>query len=28
MIEAAGFRDVRVRLFAGGIVALHIADAK
>jgi demethylmenaquinone methyltransferase/2-methoxy-6-polyprenyl-1,4-benzoquinol methylase len=28
MIEAAGFRDVRVRLFAGGIVALHIADAR
>ena len=28
MIEAAGFRDVRVRLFAGGIVALHTADAK
>jgi demethylmenaquinone methyltransferase/2-methoxy-6-polyprenyl-1,4-benzoquinol methylase len=28
MIEAAGFRDVRVRLFAGGIVALHIADTK
>jgi demethylmenaquinone methyltransferase/2-methoxy-6-polyprenyl-1,4-benzoquinol methylase len=28
MIEAAGFRDVRVRLFAGGIVALHVADAK
>jgi demethylmenaquinone methyltransferase / 2-methoxy-6-polyprenyl-1,4-benzoquinol methylase len=28
MIEAAGFGDVRVRRFAGGIVALHIADAK
>jgi demethylmenaquinone methyltransferase/2-methoxy-6-polyprenyl-1,4-benzoquinol methylase len=28
MIEAAGFRDVRVRLFAGGIVALHTADVK
>ena len=28
MIEAAGFRDVRVRLFAGGIVALHTADAR
>jgi demethylmenaquinone methyltransferase/2-methoxy-6-polyprenyl-1,4-benzoquinol methylase len=28
MIEAAGFRDVRVRLFAGGIVALHTADAE
>jgi hypothetical protein len=27
MIGAAGFRDVRVRLFAGGIVALHTADA-
>jgi len=27
MIQAAGFRDVRVRLFAGGIVALHTADA-
>jgi demethylmenaquinone methyltransferase/2-methoxy-6-polyprenyl-1,4-benzoquinol methylase len=26
MIAAAGFRDVRVRLFAGGIVALHTAD--
>ncbi len=26
MIEAAGFRDVRVRLFAGGIVALHTAE--
>jgi demethylmenaquinone methyltransferase/2-methoxy-6-polyprenyl-1,4-benzoquinol methylase len=28
MIEAAGFGDVRVRLFAGGIVALHTADTK
>jgi demethylmenaquinone methyltransferase / 2-methoxy-6-polyprenyl-1,4-benzoquinol methylase len=28
MIEAAGFRDVRVRFFAGGIVALHTADAE
>jgi len=28
MIEVAGFRDVRVRLFAGGIVALHTADAE
>jgi demethylmenaquinone methyltransferase/2-methoxy-6-polyprenyl-1,4-benzoquinol methylase len=28
MIEAAGFRDVQVRLFAGGIVALHTADAR
>ena len=28
MIEAAGFRDVRVRLYAGGIVALHTADVK
>jgi demethylmenaquinone methyltransferase/2-methoxy-6-polyprenyl-1,4-benzoquinol methylase len=28
MIEAAGFHDVRVRLFAGGIVALHTAEAK
>jgi demethylmenaquinone methyltransferase/2-methoxy-6-polyprenyl-1,4-benzoquinol methylase len=26
MIAAAGFRDVRVRLFAGGIVALHTAE--
>jgi demethylmenaquinone methyltransferase/2-methoxy-6-polyprenyl-1,4-benzoquinol methylase len=26
MIEAAGFRNVRVRLFAGGIVALHVAE--
>jgi demethylmenaquinone methyltransferase/2-methoxy-6-polyprenyl-1,4-benzoquinol methylase len=25
-IAAAGFRDVRIRLFAGGIVALHTAD--
>jgi demethylmenaquinone methyltransferase / 2-methoxy-6-polyprenyl-1,4-benzoquinol methylase len=28
MIAAAGFRDVRVRLFAGGIVALHTADVE
>ena len=28
LIESAGFRDVRVRLFAGGIVALHTAVAK
>jgi demethylmenaquinone methyltransferase/2-methoxy-6-polyprenyl-1,4-benzoquinol methylase len=28
MIGAAGFRDVRVRLFAGGIVALHTADVE
>jgi len=28
VIEAAGFRDVRVRLLAGGIVALHIAEAE
>ena len=28
MIETAGFRDVRVRFFAGGIVALHTADAE
>jgi demethylmenaquinone methyltransferase / 2-methoxy-6-polyprenyl-1,4-benzoquinol methylase len=27
LIEGAGFRDVRVRLFAGGIVALHTAVA-
>lgn len=27
LIRAAGFRDVRVRLFAGGIVALHTAEA-
>jgi demethylmenaquinone methyltransferase/2-methoxy-6-polyprenyl-1,4-benzoquinol methylase len=26
LIAAAGFQDVRVRLFAGGIVALHTAD--
>ena len=26
-MRAAGFRDVRIRLFAGGIVALHTADA-
>ena len=25
-IAAAGFREVRIRLFAGGIVALHTAD--
>jgi demethylmenaquinone methyltransferase / 2-methoxy-6-polyprenyl-1,4-benzoquinol methylase len=28
LIERAGFGDVRVRLFAGGIVALHRADAR
>jgi demethylmenaquinone methyltransferase / 2-methoxy-6-polyprenyl-1,4-benzoquinol methylase len=28
LIAAAGFRDVRFRLFAGGIVALHTAEAK
>ena len=28
LITAAGFGDVRVRLFAGGIVALHTADAR
>jgi demethylmenaquinone methyltransferase/2-methoxy-6-polyprenyl-1,4-benzoquinol methylase len=27
MIESAGFRDVHVRLLAGGIVALHTAEA-
>ena len=27
MIRVAGFRDVRVRLLAGGIVALHTAEA-
>ena len=27
-IEAAGFEDVRFRLLAGGIVALHVAEAK
>ena len=27
LIEAAGFRDVRYRTFAGGIVALHTATA-
>ena len=27
LIEAAGFRDVRYRTFAGGIVALHTAEA-
>jgi demethylmenaquinone methyltransferase / 2-methoxy-6-polyprenyl-1,4-benzoquinol methylase len=27
LIRAAGFRDVDVRLFAGGIVALHTAEA-
>jgi ubiquinone/menaquinone biosynthesis C-methylase UbiE len=27
-IVAAGFRDVAVRRFAGGIVALHTAHAK
>jgi ubiquinone/menaquinone biosynthesis C-methylase UbiE len=25
-LERAGFRDVRVRLLAGGIVALHTAE--
>jgi demethylmenaquinone methyltransferase / 2-methoxy-6-polyprenyl-1,4-benzoquinol methylase len=28
LIERAGFADVRIRLFAGGIVALHTADAR
>ena len=28
LIEAAGFRDVRYRTFAGGIVALHTATAR
>jgi demethylmenaquinone methyltransferase/2-methoxy-6-polyprenyl-1,4-benzoquinol methylase len=28
LITAAGFRDVRIRLFAGGIVALHTAEAE
>jgi demethylmenaquinone methyltransferase/2-methoxy-6-polyprenyl-1,4-benzoquinol methylase len=28
LIAAAGFRDVRYRTFAGGIVALHTADAE
>jgi demethylmenaquinone methyltransferase / 2-methoxy-6-polyprenyl-1,4-benzoquinol methylase len=28
MIEAAGFRSVRVRLLAGGIIALHTAEAE
>jgi demethylmenaquinone methyltransferase/2-methoxy-6-polyprenyl-1,4-benzoquinol methylase len=28
MIATAGFRDVHVRLFAGGIVALHTAEAE
>jgi demethylmenaquinone methyltransferase / 2-methoxy-6-polyprenyl-1,4-benzoquinol methylase len=28
MIAATGFRDVRVRLLAGGIVALHTADVE
>jgi demethylmenaquinone methyltransferase / 2-methoxy-6-polyprenyl-1,4-benzoquinol methylase len=28
MIEAAGFRNVRVRLLAGGIIALHTAEAE
>jgi demethylmenaquinone methyltransferase/2-methoxy-6-polyprenyl-1,4-benzoquinol methylase len=28
MTAAAGFRDVHVRLFAGGIVALHTAEAE
>jgi demethylmenaquinone methyltransferase / 2-methoxy-6-polyprenyl-1,4-benzoquinol methylase len=27
LLEAAGFADVRFRLFAGGIVALHVAEA-
>jgi demethylmenaquinone methyltransferase / 2-methoxy-6-polyprenyl-1,4-benzoquinol methylase len=28
VIGAAGFHSVRIRLFAGGIVALHIAEAR
>jgi demethylmenaquinone methyltransferase / 2-methoxy-6-polyprenyl-1,4-benzoquinol methylase len=28
MIETAGFRNVRVRLLAGGIIALHTAEAE
>jgi demethylmenaquinone methyltransferase/2-methoxy-6-polyprenyl-1,4-benzoquinol methylase len=28
LVAAAGFRDVRYRLLAGGIVALHVADAE
>jgi ubiquinone/menaquinone biosynthesis C-methylase UbiE len=28
LVAAAGFRDVHVRLFAGGIVALHTGVAK
>ncbi len=28
LIETAGFRDVRYRTFAGGIVALHTASAR
>jgi demethylmenaquinone methyltransferase / 2-methoxy-6-polyprenyl-1,4-benzoquinol methylase len=28
MIEAAGFRNVRVRLLGGGIIALHTAEAE
>jgi demethylmenaquinone methyltransferase / 2-methoxy-6-polyprenyl-1,4-benzoquinol methylase len=28
LIETAGFKDVRYRTFAGGIVALHTAEAK
>jgi demethylmenaquinone methyltransferase/2-methoxy-6-polyprenyl-1,4-benzoquinol methylase len=28
LIQAAGFRDVRIRLLAGGIVALHTAEAE
>jgi demethylmenaquinone methyltransferase / 2-methoxy-6-polyprenyl-1,4-benzoquinol methylase len=28
VIVAAGFRDVRYRTFAGGIVALHVAEAQ
>ncbi len=28
LLESAGFADVRVRLFAGGIVALHVGTAR
>jgi hypothetical protein len=28
LIEAAGFRAVHIRLLAGGIVALHTAEAQ
>jgi demethylmenaquinone methyltransferase/2-methoxy-6-polyprenyl-1,4-benzoquinol methylase len=28
LLERSGFADVRFRLFAGGIVALHVGEAR